>query len=117
MQPTERDQYNNINTKFCLQEGYTLFKVEGLNETVELYCASDKEAAKLFALYLDHKASLPKVEESGQGIKVQVCDTSMTCIYEVWRGRDKIYAEAVYYQSVSFHLHLKHSGVNHDMLI
>ena len=37
MQPTERDQYNNINTKFCLQEGYTLFKVEGLNETVELY--------------------------------------------------------------------------------
>ena len=28
-----------------------------------------------------------------------------------------IYAEAVYYQSVSFHLHFKHSGVNHDMLI
>ena len=80
-----------------------------INETVELYCDSDKEAAKLSALYLDHKGSLPKVEESGKGIKVQVCDTSMTCIYEVWRGRDKIYAEAVYYQSVSFDLHLKHS--------
>ena len=105
----------NIDTKFCLQEGYTLFKVEGLNVTDELYCASDK-AAKLFALYLDHKASLPKVEGSGKGIKVQVCDTSMTCINDVWRGRDKIYVEAVYYQSVSFDLHLKHSPVNHKLI-
>jgi hypothetical protein len=66
-----------------------------------LYCASDKEAAKLFGLYLDHKVSLPKVEESGEGIKVQVSNTSLTSIYQIWRSRDKIYAEAVYFQSVS----------------
>jgi len=71
-----------------------------------LLCASDKEAAKLFALYLDHKASLPKVEESCNGVQVQVSNTTMTCIYEVWRGRDKIHAEAVYFQTVSFDLHL-----------
>jgi hypothetical protein len=67
-----------------------------------LYCSSDKEAAKLFGLYLDHKISLPKVEESGQGIKLKVCNSSLTSIYEVWRARDKIYVEAVYFQSVSF---------------
>lgn len=74
------------------------------NETAELYCTSDKEAAKLFGLYLDHKFSLAKVGESGKGTRVEVSHELSTAIYELWCAKDKIYAEAVYFQSVSLHI-------------
>ena len=48
---------------------------------MDLVCSSDKEAAKLFALYLDHKVSLPKLEESGQGLEVNISNAAMSCTY------------------------------------
>lgn len=63
-------------------------------------CSSDKEAAKLFGLYLDHKVSLPILEECGKGMKVNVFNNRMSCIYTVWRAKKKIYAEAIYYKTV-----------------
>ena len=76
--------------------------VKGCGEQIQLYCESDKEAAKLFGLYLDHKVSLPKIESNGEGIEVHVEGTSSNSVYKLWLARHKIYAEAIYFQSVSF---------------
>ena len=49
-------------------------------KVVEKSCrrgAQGKEASKLFGLYLDHKSSLPKLEESGKGLDVDVYNQSM----------------------------------------
>jgi hypothetical protein len=67
---------------------------------MDLVCSSDKEAAKLFALYLDHKVSLPKLEESGEGLEVNISNAAMSCTYGLWRAQEKVYAEAIYFQTV-----------------
>ena len=42
-------------------ENYKIFDVEGDGESMAWCCSNEKEAAKLFGLYLDHKVSLPKL--------------------------------------------------------
>ena len=62
---------------------------------MQLVCSNDKEAAKLFGLYLDHKFSLPKLEECGKGLKLNIFNPTMSCTYELWRAKEKVYAEAI----------------------
>ena len=70
---------------------------------MDLVCSSDKEAAKLFAPYLDHKVSLPKLEESGEGLEVNISNAAMSCTYGLWRAQEKVYAEAIYFQRFSIY--------------
>lgn len=67
---------------------------------MDLWCSSEKEASKLFGLYLDHKVSLPKLEDSGKGIEVNVQNDTLECTFQLWKARDKVYAEAIYYKLV-----------------
>lgn len=76
--------------------------MEGFGEKLELVCSSDKEAAKLFGLYIDHKFSLPKLEECGKGMSVTVSNKEIDCKYQLWRAKEKIYVEALYFKMVSF---------------
>ena len=64
-------------------------------------CPSDKEAAKMFGLYINHKFSLPKLEQCGKGMQVSVLNEKIDCTYELWRAREKIHVEAVYFKMVS----------------
>ena len=49
-----------------------------------LVYSRDKEAAKLFGLYMNHKVSLPKLEECGKGLKVNVFNSTMGCEYKLY---------------------------------
>ena len=68
---------------------------------MDLVCSSDKEAAKLFGLYLDHKIFLPKLEDNGAGMKTGVSNASVSSTYLLWRAQEKVYAEASYFKRVS----------------
>ena len=67
---------------------------------MDLCCSNEREAAKLFGLYLDHKYSLPSLEDSGSGTKVNVQSDSSECTFQVWKGKDKVHVEAIYYKMV-----------------
>jgi hypothetical protein len=71
-----------------------------------LCCLNEKEAAKLFGLYLDHKISLPKLENSGEGMKVNVNNNSMNCTFQLWKAQDKVHAEAIYYKLVRQYINI-----------
>ena len=93
-------------TIYCIcnihqDETYENYVAEGDGERIDLVCSSDKEEAKLFGLYLDHKVTLPKLQECGEGMKVVVSNASMSCTYQLWRAQRKVYAEAIYYKTVS----------------
>ena len=77
-----------------------MFTVEGGGENMSLWCTNEKEASKLFGLYLDHKNSLPKLEDSGKGVDVKVFNTSVECKFQLWKARDKVFAEATFYKMV-----------------
>ena len=81
---------------------YNLYEIESENgqDRTKLYCTSGKEAAKFYGMYLDHSITLPRVEENGEGVKIHVSSKSSTSIYKLWRARDKIYAESIYFKSV-----------------
>ena len=79
---------------------YEIYEVQGNGEHMDLVFSSDKEAAKLFALYLDRKVSLPKLEESGKGLEVNISNATMSCKYGLWRAQENVYAEAIYFQTV-----------------
>ena len=66
-----------------------------------MWCTSEKEASKLFGLYLDHKSSLPKLEESGKGVDVDVYNESMECKFQLCKTRDKVFAEATFHKMVT----------------
>lgn len=89
-------------------DGYENFTAEATGETMNMVCANDKEAAKLFGLYLDHKVSLPKLEECGEGLEVHIFNGKMSCTYKLWRAKEKIYAEAIYYKMVGSLLLIQH---------
>ena len=76
---------NTLNILQGSSVDYKLFKCESpqRNQSIELNCFSDKEAAKLFGMYLDHRHPSPKLEESENGLKVQVLGENMTCTYEL----------------------------------
>lgn len=78
---------------------YERFSVGGSGEQIELFCRDDKEAAKLFALYLDHKISLPKLDDCSR-LKVSVSNEAMHCDYLACKGQAKIFVEAVYFKKV-----------------
>ena len=58
-------------------------------------------------MYLDHGQPLPKLEESNKGLEVNVSGENMTCTYELWRAKNKIYAEAMYFKSVSEYMYVR----------
>ena len=77
-----------------------MFTIEGCGERWSLWCTSEKEASKLFGLYLDHKSSLPKLEESGKVVDVNIYNESIECKFQLWKARDKVVAEASFYKMV-----------------
>ena len=58
-------------------------------------------------MYLDHGQPLPKLEESNKGLEVNVSGENMTCTYELWRAKNKIYAEAMYFKLVSEYMYVR----------
>ena len=77
-----------------------MFTIESCGKRWSLWCTSEKEASKLFGLYLDHKSSLPKLEESRKGVDVNIYNESMECKFQLWKAQDKVVAEASFYKMV-----------------
>ena len=92
----ERDN-NGTKYKKCI------VKCDGDDE-LELFGVSEKEAAKLFSLYLFHKGRIHSIENRDNSAKVSVVSSEKEIDFLVWRGKNKLYLEACYCRLVSCRL-------------
>ena len=60
---------------------------------MELIAASDKEASKLFGLFLYHKGYVQWLAEGSKPATVTVKRSTVCSTYNIWRNKEKIYAE------------------------
>ena len=68
---------------------------------MELIAANDKEASKFFGLFLYHKGYVQWLAEGSNPAAVTVKSNTVYSTYNIWRNKEKIYAEATCYKHVS----------------
>lgn len=61
----------------------------------------EKEAAKLFGLYLWHKGVLNWLEAGNKPVTVAVKNKWLESTFALWRNKEKIYAEATFHKKVA----------------
>ena len=79
---------------------YQTFTIECNGECFDVVAIHEKEAAKLFGLYLWHKGDLHWLEEGSKPVLVKVRNTMVSSIFNLWRSKQKIYAEVTFYKKV-----------------
>ncbi|XP_068680749.1 uncharacterized protein [Montipora foliosa] len=83
---------------------YQTFTIECNGECFDVVAIHEKEAAKLFGLYLWHKGDLHWLEEGSKPVLVKVLNTMVSSIFNLWRSKQKIYAEVTFYKK--FHTYV-----------
>ncbi|XP_068745692.1 ATP-dependent DNA helicase RecQ-like [Montipora capricornis] len=83
---------------------YQTFTIECNGECFDVVAIHEKEAAKLFGLYLWHKGDLHWLEEGSKPVLVKVRNTMVSSIFNLWRSKQKIYAEVTFYKN--FHTYV-----------
>jgi hypothetical protein len=68
---------------------------------MELTATNDKEASKLFGLFLYHKGYVQWLAEGINPVVVTVKSSTVYSTYNIWRDKEKMYAEATCYKHVS----------------
>ncbi|KAJ7388112.1 hypothetical protein OS493_039753 [Desmophyllum pertusum] len=77
---------------------YQTFTIEHNGECVDMVATHEKEAAKLFGLYLWHKGALNWLEEGNKPVIIHVRNTLISITFSLWRDKEKIYTEATFYK-------------------
>lgn len=80
---------------------YQTFTIEHNGECVDMVATHEKEAAKLFGLYLWHKGALNWLEEGNKPVIIHVRNTLISSTFSLWRDKEKIYTEATFYKKVT----------------
>ena len=60
----------------------------------------EKEAAKLYGVYLWHKGVLNWLKEGNKPVNVVVKNKRLMATFSLWRNKEKIYTEATFYKKV-----------------
>jgi len=79
---------------------YETFSVEYSGECVSITATHEKEAGKLFGVYLWHKGILKWLEEGNKPVTVTVRNKWLMATFNLWQNTEKIYAEATFYKKV-----------------
>ena len=71
------------------------------DDQMTFYAKREKEAAKYFCLYLDHKGELCKLEDRSHPCIVEVKSANLHIAYNAWKTSSKIHLEANFTRTVS----------------
>ena len=68
-----------------------------------IFAKTEKEAAKLFALYLHHKGEIYQIQEREKGTVISVKSPDLEINFMVWKAETKFYLEACWSRMVSIY--------------
>ena len=70
-------------------------------DRMTFYAKREKEAAKYFCLYLDHKGELCQLEDRSHPCTIEVKSANLHIAYNAWKTSSKIHLEANFTRTVS----------------
>ena len=71
------------------------------DDQMTFYTKREKEAAKYFCLYLDHKGELRELEDRSHPCTVEVKSANLHIAYNAWKTSSKIHLVANFTRTVS----------------